>query len=657
MNNIDRLKSVIKRVADNELLTMQEFAFSNLVDLWEQWKNIEIEDGKREELIKMSYSDFLEEAKNDEKVKKIKDLIFKIVAYCDENANDKEHLNEYFDKRVVAKCGIRQNAWVIQLLKYKRNPEEVTDSIKNLILYIENPEQRFPIISEEHRKRIYHFFISENDYPKDRFDESMFRFLEDICGFVFSNNQNRTKLYSKIIYEMKDEWKGKLPIQGVYALDSNDDWKQDRINVDYSCFYWDKNFVNHNEVYPKLENILEEDGNFWFYFLSGYKAHYRARIIDMATSAESYENKIYDWKEKSPLGLCENYYDYADNVKVVLLVDKFEKLAVPIDIDCFVPYHDASHPIRNNVVAYSRIKDKTSIKMDNYIAEITSILKTKKNIILQGAPGTGKTYHTATIALSILGYETRGKTHAEIMTEYDSLLKKQIFFTTFHQSMDYEDFIEGIKPKLEGGGIVYEIEPGILKKAILTNPDEPKVIIIDEINRGNISKIFGELITLIEADKRAGNNTENNHHLSVILPYSKKEFGIPDNVYFIGTMNTTDRSTGTIDYALRRRFAFITLPSKEEVLYEIKDIQTRELAKQKFQEVQEFIRNNKMADYEIDDLMVGHSYFMAESLHDLKIKLKYEVLPLLKEYMKDGIVRNNVETKDFINNFTEEFGQ
>ena len=438
----------------------------------------------------------------------------------------------------------------------------------------------------------------------------------------------------------------------MYAWDSHDAWKQDRIKADYSCFYWDRNFVNSSEVYPKLEEILEDDGTFWFYFLSNHKAHYRARIIDMARSAESYENKIHDWKEKSPFGLFENFRDYADNVRVVLLVDKFEKLADPIDIDCFVPYH-ASQPVRNNVVAYSRIKNQTSIKMDNFIAEITGILKKKKNIILQGAPGTGKTYHTAAIALSILGYETSGKTHAEIMTDYDSLLKKQIFFTTFHQSMDYEDFIEGIKPKLEGGGIVYDVERGILKEAIHTSPDEPKVIIIDEINRGNISKIFGELITLIEADKRIRSNAENNHHLSVILPYSKDEFGVPANVYFIGTMNTTDRSTGTIDYALRRRFAFITLPSREEVLDEIKDIPTRDLAKQKFKDVHEFISNNKVTDYEIDDLMVGHSYFLAESIPDLKIKLKYEVLPLLKEYMKDGIIRNSDETKKFIKNFIE----
>jgi hypothetical protein len=652
MYNEDKLNSVIKSVADNELLTMQEFAFDNLVDLWEQWKNIEIEDGIREELIRMSYSDFLERAKTDEKVKKIKDLIFKIVAYCDENANDKEHLNEYSDKRVLAKCGIRQNAWAIQLLKYKRNPEEVTDAIKNVILYIENPEQRFPIISEKHRKLIYRFFIGENEYQKERFDEVLFSFFDAKCGFEFSNDTNKTKLYSKIIYEMKDDWKENLPIKGVYVYDGNENWKQDRIKENYSCFYWNKNFVNSHRVYPELEKLLEEEGYFWFYFASGNKANYRARIIDMATSEESYENKLYDWKDKSPFGLCEKFTDYEDKVKVILLVDKFEKLAEPIDINCFVPYQ--ASPIRqNNVVAYSRIKNQTSIKMDNFIAEITGILKKKKNIILQGAPGTGKTYHTAAIALSILGYETSGKTHAEIMTDYDSLLKKQIFFTTFHQSMDYEDFIEGIKPKLEGGGIVYDVERGILKEAIHTSPDEPKVIIIDEINRGNISKIFGELITLIEADKRIRSNAENNHHLSVILPYSKDEFGVPANVYFIGTMNTTDRSTGTIDYALRRRFAFITLPSREEVLDEIKNIPTRDLAKQKFKDVHQFISNNKVTDYEIDDLMVGHSYFLAESIPDLKIKLKYEVLPLLKEYMKDGIIRNSDETKKFIKNFIE----
>ena len=609
MYNEDKLNEAIKGLSENHLLRLNEFAFEKLVHLWDKWKQKTINPDMLDKLIGLEYQDFLNLANEDASVKEIKDLIFRIVAYCDLNANNKAVLNEYDDKRTIAKCGIRQNAWVAQLLKFKKDVNLVTDSLINVIQFIENPENHYPIVSEEHKKSIYNYFIGDGNYSKDTFGDSLNKFLDEKTNFQFAEPSNKTNLYSDIIYAMKDEW------------------------------------------------------------------------------------------------------------------------------------------MENNVVAFTKIIDQTTTEMNNFISETTKILKLKKNIILQGAPGTGKTYNTAALALSILGVDTTALSHDEIMKEYDKLLEKQIFFTTFHQSMDYEDFVEGIKPEVlnNGIGVKYNVEDGILKKAInrpletfldasknieyktvdgngfciqkyendkifisckknsninwisfgfvdkainefpnneITNGQDfamkiqgksndqhgdnqtayayalykeyiewrkkPKVIIIDEINRGNVSKIFGELITLVEADKRIGSSNENNHHLSVILPYSKRSFGIPANVYFIGTMNTTDRSTGTIDYALRRRFAFVTLTSDREILNGIKNDSAREFALQKFDIVKDFIVNNKTSDFDIDDLMVGHSYFLSESVDELRIKLKYEVVPLLKEYMKDGIIRNNEETKRFV---------
>ena len=162
------------------------------------------------------------------------------------------------------------------------------------------------------------------------------------------------------------------------------------------------------------------------------------------------------------------------------------------------------------------------------------------------------------------------------------------------------------------------------------------VLIIDEINRGNVSKIFGELVTLLEKDKR----DDNDHPITVTLPYSKEEFSVPSNVYIIGTMNTTDRSTGTIDYAIRRRFAFVTLKADEKVLPE------NSKARALFNDIKSFIENDKNhpQDMDIDDLMVGHSYFMLDKEsplppdEQLKLKIEYEVAPLLKEYLNDGLL-------------------
>lgn len=399
------------------------------------------------------------------------------------------------------------------------------------------------------------------------------------------------------------------------------------------------------------------------------------------------------------------------------------------------------------------------IRNMSFINKCSNLLKEKQNIILQGAPGTGKTYNTAAIALATLGITDVDLTdHKAVMERYEALQDSQIFFTTFHQSLDYEDFVEGLKPRVqtdkEGNsiGVTYEPEDGIFKRACfaaqnddtkdiveciddylqtikgLNNKKEiptitgksslyvwwkegnttvsarsknsqstrgedytpsplniekiklqaqgkgvennwqqyaqafieavkkeygarkekPVVLIIDEINRGNVSKVFGELITLLESDKR----DKGNHPIKVLLPYSKTLFGVPSNLYIIGTMNTTDRSTGTLDYALRRRFAFVTLKADVSVVRsyydELGDEELGNIATVLFDDIRDFISNPKhlCGDYGIDDLMVGHSYFMAKSREELSNKIEFEVIPLINEYINDGILRIKPADRD-----------
>lgn len=330
-------------------------------------------------------------------------------------------------------------------------------------------------------------------------------------------------------------------------------------------------------------------------------------------------------------------------------------------------------------------KNKGEPQMNNtFTSELATLLQTKKNLILQGAPGTGKTYTTAELALRIIDKNKSYAKHKDVMEEYNKLLvtidkgkgeitKGQIAFTTFHQSMDYEDFIEGIKPDVKNGTVTYNIENGIFKmmaKKAASDKNNNYVLIIDEINRGNVSKIFGELITLLEADKRelVGDELHNDalvekqHKISVIQPYSKEAFSVPSNLYIIGTMNTTDRSTGTLDYALRRRFAFVTISSKltkengkvtgcEELNshYKEKNDELKNRANDLFVKVYNFL-NEKKVDMEIDDLMVGHSYFMAKDGAELSLKLEYEIKPLIREYAKDGIISvSEKELKEKLN--------
>lgn len=206
-------------------------------------------------------------------------------------------------------------------------------------------------------------------------------------------------------------------------------------------------------------------------------------------------------------------------------------------------------------------------------------------------------------------------------------------FITFHQSYGYEEFVEGIKPVMDDdgdGNVQYRIEPGIFKQICQMaeiDPENQYAIFIDEINRGNISKIFGELITLVELDKRIGEK----HELRVELPYSKQKFGVPKNLSIIGTMNTADRSIALIDIALRRRFRFEEMMPKLEV---VKDKVGTEGLINSVNVVKLLETINHRIEFLYDrDHMIGHSYFLdCVTLEDLKDTLLKNIIPLLQEY-------------------------
>ena len=452
--------------------------------------------------------------------------------------------------------------------------------------------------------------------------------------------------------------------------------------------------------------------------------------------------------------------------------------------------------------------------------DIVGIWRRRKNIVLHGAPGTGKTYDIPELAVRLCdpSFMSKGRSREEIVKRYNQLKDdERLTFTTFHQSLDYEDWIEGLRPVVnETSQVTYEIEDGVFKnlceaaersklegnqygispdadvwkvslkqtgdndvrkdcmendyirigwdeygddisdetdgsirndkgKLILdayinkmkvgdivmscysskeidaigviaddyrydeslpaykrirpvhwlikgkreniveTNGgkemvestvyrlksihvedveailekygvfieqekyDKPYVMVIDELNRGNVSKVFGELITLLEADKRKGSKNEE----SVKLPYSKKSFHVPDNVYLIATMNTADRSLGSLDYAIRRRFAFIS----ERPIGLVDDRFNAEL----FEKVSRlFVKNfdeykasgwdatmrllpaDTLCDeYKPEDVWIGHSYFLMqdeEGVDNSRERILYEVIPLLEEYVRDGVL-------------------
>ena len=326
-------------------------------------------------------------------------------------------------------------------------------------------------------------------------------------------------------------------------------------------------------------------------------------ILYVGRQVESEEEGVYVWKLRDELEQALKEID----------LSKVELNAADVDDSV----HDLE-PIVNK--KYGK---------DDFLAEVymtgakydrlLNVLKRKKNIILQGAPGVGKTFAAKRLSYAMMG-------------EKD---KERIEFIQFHQNYSYEDFMMGYKPTENGG---FEMQYGVFyrfcKKAE-NNPEKDYFFIIDEINRGNMSKIFGELLLLIEKDYRGTSSK---------LAYQNLNFSVPENLYIIGMMNTADRSLAMIDYALRRRFSFFDMEPGFDT-EGFKEYQEK-LGSDKFNALIESIKelNNEIADDPSlgKGFCIGHSYFCGLQADECTQELlegivEYDILPMLSEYWFDNL--------------------
>ena len=294
--------------------------------------------------------------------------------------------------------------------------------------------------------------------------------------------------------------------------------------------------------------------------------------------------------------------------------------------------------IKENYREYEKNQEKDVIKecdeiytkqdfLDEvYITEkdynfLVRLLDRKKNIILTGVPGIGKTFLSKRLAYSILEQKADDK----------------IEFVQFHQNYSYEDFIMGYKPSKEGFALKYGVFYNFCKKAE-QNPNDKYFFIIDEINRGNLSKIFGELMMLIENNYRAQ---------TIKLAYGDEKFSVPKNIYIIGIMNTADRGIAMIDYALRRRFSFFDLKpafENERFMDYIKGFKSERIIN--LVEKIKILNKEIKEDFSLGEgFCIGHSYFFSDEISkessldeiDMYIEevIEFDIIPLLKEYWFD----------------------
>ncbi|AMQ57083.1 McrB family protein [Algoriphagus sanaruensis] len=719
------IDQVIQEEFFQGIIQEKDFYFSKGREALQRWLDLQVSDQLKEDLIRLSadYTQFQEIAEVDPEIGKIMEMLLEITSYLDSHAKDKIKYNQYPDKRTVARASVRMGNWIDGLVKLKFKNAEITGpSISNAFNYILLPEENSPLLSESMREAVTKNLFKHPYRPEDFISDLKEYF--DKFNLSVENPENYTFLVSNFLYKFYHEW-GEQVI-GLMASDGTG-WHEGELTLDtkYSgLITWNsKKPSGGAETLKFLRGIINNGETFPLYVSSKNQVRYRIDVKDFVTSQKELDNA--GWEKENIKYYKKNFSDFKDDNKsayIVFLAESISKIE-PKPIDDFIFYRSYLKPTQDNLSPIKQILgDETELSPSAPQSDNSETSPSPLNQIFFGPPGTGKTYHTINEALRILGVDVQDKPREQLKEEFDKRVAAgQIVFTTFHQSMNYEEFIEGIKPKISEGEddeqkIDYQIEPGIFKKlsieasfdlaksqmsketeetldfsnlydtfieqveekllndesieiktksggTVLIDRISPQgniivkhpkgtreyivskarltklnnafdnldavsnindefrgviggsnssaywsvlnaikqinkkvkvkiqekaysfadkvevvkkltkeefqsstgknfVLIIDEINRGNVSQIFGELITLIEQDKRLGKDEE----LKVTLPYSNDKFGVPSNLYIIGTMNTADRSVEALDTALRRRFSFREMPPIPELL-------------------------------------------------------------------------------------------
>lgn len=678
-----KLEEAIKKALQSEKIVeicqSRDYHFQKLLNVKNHFLNFEISNVEISDILidydksEETFEDFVKS--NTGKKRELLELLAEFISYMDEKASGKILWNQYEDKRVLANSSVRQTHWVKNILGYKKDSNvEMSPSITNAIYYADSPMNHVTIFSENHRKLIAERILGK-EYNSDNFVEDLEVFFAPF-DIRLSNRMNKTLIISMVLYnkhvkqiwnkDFKNNTSEMAPSKNISQVDFNN---QPLNQILYGPPGTGKTFKTKelavNIVLGEEERSREEINKLYddlvkknkIYFTTFHQSMSYEDFVEGIKPETTEENKvIYSVQDGIFKVVCSSAQGVSSIKKTNEQIDFTSKSFFKMSLGGKNRKDIHNWCIDNNYISlgwggnndFSSFSNEKNWKpfKEKFLKEFPD-LNEDSSFNKQAMYCFQHWMRKGDVVVATLGNNIVDAIGI-VDGEYEFDEQKEIPYNHFRK-------VKWLASNLNASPRTF-IDKNISQQTIYKFGDEDvkldsfsdkfskstedndstsnHVLIIDEINRGNVSSIFGELITLIEDDKRKGNKEE----INLVLPYSKEEFSVPPNVHIIGTMNTADRSVEALDSALRRRFSFTEVtpnPSilKNELVHKTNGLIQGEGGKE-INLIKLLNVINDRIELLIDkDHKIGHSYFITvENTNDLIEVFKNKVIPLLEEY-------------------------